>query len=419
MNGARVVSGGTQSSVITDRKELPMTAKTVLVSGASIAGPSAAYWLHRSGYRVTVVETAPELRPGGQAVDFRGEQVKLLAAMGILDDVRRFETAMGEQTVLGLDAKPQLSVPGAAWSGEVEILRGDLARVLYEHTVDYTEYVFGDRVTSLTERADGVEVTFRRGAPRKFDLVVGADGVHSGVRAAAFGPERDFRRDLGFGIAGFTAPNHLGLDHTSVLYNEPGRGLMVGSHRHADRLHVGLVFAADDVESRRRTADEQRALVARLFADTGWETAKLLEALPAADDLYVDSISQIHLDRWSTGRVVLLGDAAWCAGPGGSGTGLAMMGAQVLAGELAAAGGDHTAAFAKYEERLRKPAAVGQKNGKGSGNFLAPRTARKIRNRNRAYKMLSTRLFGGIFLRMTDRAANALEYREYPLLTSA
>lgn len=419
MNGARVVSGGTQSSVITDREELPMTAKTVLVSGASIAGPSAAYWLHRSGYRVTVVETAPELRPGGQAVDFRGEQVKLLAAMGVLGDVRRFETAMGEQTVLGLDGKPQLSVPGAAWSGEVEILRGDLARVLYEHTADYTEYVFGDRVTSLTERADGVEVTFRRGAPRKFDLVVGADGVHSGVRAAAFGPERDFRRDLGFGIAGFTAPNHLGLDHTSVLYNEPGRGLMVGSHRHADRLHVGLVFAADDVEFRRRSTDEQRALVARLFADTGWETAKLLEALPAADDLYIDSISQIHLDRWSTGRVVLLGDAAWCAGPGGSGTGLAMMGAQVLAGELAAAGGDHVTAFAKYEERLRKPAAVGQKNGKGSGNFLAPRTAKKIRNRNRAYKMLSTRLFGGIFLRMTDRAANALEYREYPLLTSA
>lgn len=419
MNGARVVSGGTQSSVITDREELPMTAKTVLVSGASIAGPSAAYWLHRSGYRVTVVETAPVLRPGGQAVDFRGEQVKLLTAMGILGDVRRYETAMGEQTVLGLDGKPQLSVPGAAWSGEVEILRGDLARVLYEHTEDYTEYVFGDRVTSLTERADGVEVTFSRGAPRKFDLVVGADGVHSGVRAAAFGPERDFRRDLGFGIAGFTAPNHLGLDHTSVLYNEPGRGLMVGSHRHPDRLHVGLVFAADDVESRRRTADEQRALVAKLFADTGWETAKLLEALPAADDLYVDSISQIHLDRWSTGRVVLLGDAAWCAGPGGSGTGLAMMGAQVLAGELAAAGGDHVTAFAKYEERLRKPAAVGQKNGKGSGNFLAPRTARKIRNRNRAYKMLSTRLFGGIFLRMTDRAANALEYREYPLLTSA
>jgi len=396
-----------------------MTAKTVLVSGASIAGPSAAYWLHRHGYRVTVVETAPELRPGGQAVDFRGEQVKLLAAMGILGDVRRYETAMGDQTVLGLDGKPQLTVPGAAWSGEVEILRGDLARVLYDRTKDYTEYVFGDRVTALTEITDGVEVTFRHGAPRKFDLVVGADGVHSGVRAAAFGPETDFRRDLGFGIAGFTAPNHLGLDHTSVLYNEPGRGLMVGSHRHADRLHVGLVFAADGVEFRRRTTDEQRALVAQLFADTGWETPKLLEALPAATDLYVDSISQIHLDRWSKGRVVLLGDAAWCAGPGGSGTGLAMMGAQVLAGELAAAGGDHVTAFAKYEQRLRKPATVGQKNGKGSGNFLAPRTAKKIRNRNRAYKMLSTRLFGGIFLRMTDRAANALEYREYPALISA
>ncbi|WP_158104634.1 FAD-dependent monooxygenase, partial [Amycolatopsis kentuckyensis] len=206
-------------------------------SGAGIAGPAAAHWLHRGGYRVTVVESAPALRPGGQAVDFRGEQVKLLAAMGVLDEIRRYETAMGEQTVLGLDGRPALTVPGAAWSGEVEILRGDLARILYEHTADHTEYVFGDRVTSLTETADGVEVTFRQGAPRKFDLVVGADGVHSGVRAAAFGPERDFRRDLGFGIAGYTAPNHLGLDHTSIMYNEPGRGLTVGSHRRPGSLY--------------------------------------------------------------------------------------------------------------------------------------------------------------------------------------
>ncbi|MEQ0561789.1 FAD-dependent monooxygenase [Amycolatopsis sp. NEAU-NG30] len=396
-----------------------MTTKTVLVSGAGIAGPSAAWWLHRGGYRVTVVEAAPALRPGGQAVDFRGEQVKLLEAMGLLADVRRYETAMGDQTLLGLDARPLLTVPGAAWSGEVEILRGDLARILYEHTAEHTEYVFGDRVTGLTETADGVEVTFRHGAPRKFDLVVGADGVHSGVRAAAFGPERDFRRDLGFGIAGYTAPNHLGLDHTSIMYNEPGRGLTVGSHRLADRLHVGLVFAADDVGFHRRTPAEQRALLGQLFGDTGWEMPRLLEALAGADDLYVDAISQIHLDRWSKGRVVLLGDAAWCAGPGGSGTGLAMMGAQVLAGELAAAGGDHETAFAKYEQRLRKPATIGQKNGKGSGNFLAPRTAAKIRSRNRAYRMVSTRVFGRVFLWMTDRAANALEYREYPALTAA
>ena len=396
-----------------------MTAKTVLVSGASIAGPSAAYWLHQYGYDVTVVETAPALRPGGQAVDFRGEQVKVLRAMGIFEEIRRYETAMGDQVVLDLDAKPALTVPGAAWSGEVEILRGDLARILYNHTKDYTEYVFGDRVTALTELADGVEVTFRHGAPRKFDLVVGADGVHSGVRAAAFGPESDYKHDLGYGIAGFTAPNHLGLDHSSVMYNEPGRGLMVGSHREAGRLQVGLCFAADAIDFRRRTTDEQKALVAQLFANTGWEVPKLLEALPEADDLYVDSISQIHLDSWSKGRVVLLGDAAWCAGPGGSGTGLAMMGAQVLAGELAAADGDHVVAFAKYEERLRKPATVGQKNGKGSGNFLAPRTAAKIRNRNRAYRMITTKLFGGLFVWMTDRAANSVEYREYPELTRA
>jgi 2-polyprenyl-6-methoxyphenol hydroxylase-like FAD-dependent oxidoreductase len=396
----------------------------VLISGGGIAGPAAAFWLHRAGAEVTIVETAAGPRPGGHAVDVRGIARTVVERMELLDTIKANRVDERGIALVDRDNRRLAVMAADAFGGEgivaeIEISRGDLGRILYDATAGDTDYRFGDRIVGLEQHADGVDVTFRSGGTERFDLVVGADGVHSGVRAAAFGPEPDFRRDLGFGIAGFTAPNHLGLDHTSIMYNEPGRGLTVGSHRLPDRLHVGLVFAADGVEFRRRTPDEQRALVARLFADTGWETPQLLKSLPEADDLYVDSISQIHLDRWSKGRVVLLGDAAWCAGPGGSGTGLAMMGAQVLAGELAAAGGDHVTAFAKYEERLRKPATVGQKNGKGSGNFLAPRTTAKIRSRNRAYRMLSTRVFGKVFTWMTDRAANALEYREYPALTSA
>ncbi|WP_033294250.1 FAD-dependent monooxygenase [Amycolatopsis jejuensis] len=391
-----------------------MTTKTVLVSGASVAGPSAAYWLHHYGYSVTVVEAAPALRPGGQAVDFRGEQVKLAAAMGLLDDLRAHETALGDQVQLDPAGQPAFTLPSGFTNGELEVLRGDLARILYDHTKDYTEYVFGDRVTSLTETADGVDVTFRHGAPRRFDLVVGADGVHSGVRTAAFGPESRFRTGLGFHVAGFTAPNHLGLDHSGLLYNEPGRGLMIASHRDPATVTVGLFFRGDPDGYGRPDLDRQKDILTDVFAGAGWAVPRLMTAVADAPDLYFDTVSQIKLDSWSRGRVVLLGDAAWCAGPGGSGTGLAMMGAQVLAGELAAAGGDHVTAFARYEQRLRKPARVGQRNGAGSADFLVPATAETLRKRNRMYRRLTGPIGRRVWQYLGNRAANSVKFREYP-----
>ncbi|WIX82484.1 FAD-dependent monooxygenase [Amycolatopsis carbonis] len=387
--------------------------KTVLVSGASVAGPSAAFWLHHHGYSVTVVEAAPALRPGGQAVDFRGEQMKLIDAMGLTEELRKYETAMGDQLLLNAAGKPIVTVPSSFASGELEILRGDLARILYERTRDYTEYVFGDRVTSLTETAEGVEVTFRHGAPRRFDLVVGADGMHSGVRTAAFGAEARFRKDLGYHVAAFTAPNHLGLDHSGLIFNEPGRGAMVYSGRDGDTVTVILYFRGDPRGYGRPDPERQKEIVADVFAGAGWEMQRLLSAIDDAPDLYFDTIGQISVDKWSKGRVVLLGDAAWCAGPGGSGTGLAMMGAQILAGELAAANGDHVAAFENYEQRLRKPAHIGHKNGAGSGGFLVPENEKKLRSRNRMYRMLTGPVFGKVFEYMSTRAANAMQYQEY------
>src|SRR4051812_48320049 len=155
---------------------------TVLVSGASIAGPSIAYWLARYGARVTVVERAPELRGGGQAVDFKGETHRtVLTRMGILDDVRRLQTGGLDQAVVDSEGRTRAVIPGEFTGGEIEIRRGDLAKLLYERTRDSCEYVFGDSVSSLTENGNGVHVTFEKGAPRTFDLVVGADGIHSNV----------------------------------------------------------------------------------------------------------------------------------------------------------------------------------------------------------------------------------------------
>ncbi|KAA2264805.1 FAD-dependent oxidoreductase [Solihabitans fulvus] len=388
----------------------------VLISGAGIAGPALAYWLERRGFTATVVERAAGLREGGSAVDFRGEQMRLLERMEVLADIRAKETAMGAEVVVDENGRELVSLPSSFFAGEVEIARGDLTRILYERTKDSAEYVFGDWITSLTETPDGVDVTFAHGEPRRFDLVVGADGLHSAVRRLAFGEEEQFRTDLGFYIAGFSTDNTLGLDHTGRIYNEPGRGVMVSSSRDHAKADVMFVFEAANLPYARRDAGQQKRIVAEAFAGVGWETPGLVRAMWEAEDMYFDSLSQIHLDRWSTGRVVLLGDAAWASGPGGSATGLAMLGAYVLASELAAADGDHATAFAAYEAHLRPGAALGQKQAKGAGPFLAPVTEKKIKQRNRVYRMLSTKILAGLFNKITAGAANKVKVKDYPTL---
>jgi 2-polyprenyl-6-methoxyphenol hydroxylase-like FAD-dependent oxidoreductase len=391
-----------------------MRGTTVLISGASVAGPTLAHWLARRGAAVTVVEQAPALRTGGHGVDFRGAQMELLDRMGIVDDVRARETGMGSQTFVDAAGRPLAEMPSLFFSGEVEIARGDLARILHERTRDDVEYVFGDSVTELVDDGAGVDVRFRHGPDRRFDLVVGADGMHSAVRRLTFGEEARFATFRGYYAAGFDAPNHLGLDHSGLMYNEPGRAVMVGSGRDRSTLTVGLVFQADRLDYDRRDPRRIRELIAEHYAGTGWETPRLLAHLDRAPDLYFDPLEQIHLDRWSTGRIALLGDAAWCAGPGGSGTGLAMMGGYILAAELAAAGGDHRTAFPRYQQVLAKAAAKGQWQAKGAGKFLAPPTAGKIRSRNRTYRLLSSRLMAKPFAKLLGGAANAITLDAYP-----
>ncbi|WP_020673497.1 FAD-dependent monooxygenase [Amycolatopsis nigrescens] len=388
--------------------------KNVLISGASIAGPALAHWLPRYGFDVTVVERAPELRPGGHNVDFRGDvHLNVLERMGILTDVRQMQTHGGKLVVVDGAGRQLAALPSEFMSGAVEIGRGDLATILYDRTKHQAEYVFGDYLTSLTETAGGVDVTFDRGAPRTFDLVVGADGMHSGVRALTFGPESRFTKFLGYYTAGASGPNHLDLDHTSLLYNEPGLGVMIGSNRDRDEAGPGFVFASEQLDYDRHDVEQQKKIVADRFQGVGWLTPRLLEDMWASPDFYFDSISQIHLDRFSKGRVALLGDAGYGATMGGMGTGLAVVCAYVLAGELATAAGDHRVAFAAYERRIRDYAKGCQKISGNAGPFLAPPTEAKIRRRNRAYRLLSAKPLQSFFNRLTTKAATNLTLPDY------
>ena len=394
-----------------------MPNETVLISGASIAGPALAFWLARSGYAVTVVEKAPALRLGGQAVDFKGEvHRRVLAKMGILDEVHRRQTGKTDLRIVDEHDKHLATMPGEFIGGDVEILRGDLTEILYERTADSCEYLFGDSVTALTDTESGVEVTFEKSRGRRFDLVFGADGIHSAVRRLRFGPEENFVRFLGYyyAVVGATdAVTAASADReraTGWMYNEPGRMAVVGGPK-APEL---FVFASDPIDYDRGDITEQKRLLAAAYAGAGWRVPGLLAHLDDAPDFYLDSIARVETDTYTAGRVALLGDAAYGNTLGGFGTGLALVGAYVLAGELAAAGGDHRVAFERYNEQMHRYAKIARKGS--AGPFLAPKSPTRIRMRNWTFK--SKALFG-LMMKLTDFFATGIDLQDYPALRSA
>jgi 2-polyprenyl-6-methoxyphenol hydroxylase-like FAD-dependent oxidoreductase len=388
--------------------------KTVLISGASIAGPALAFWLRRYGFEPTVVERAPALREGGQAVDFRGDaHLSVLHRMGILDAICAKQTNMGEQAFIDSNGKTVATLPAEFMSGDVEIHRGDLSRILYDSTRETTEYRFGDSIVSLVEGEHGVAVEFERGPAGNFDLVIGADGLHSGVRALAFGDESRFLRFLGHYVAGFTLPNFLGLNRKGLIYSEPGRGVGVANAREPELARALFVLASPPIAYDRRDVDAQKRIVTDAFRTMGWEVPRLVDALQAATDLYFDAVACIDLDRVSKGRVALLGDAAFGGTLGGQGTGAAIIGAYVLAGELAAAGGDHRTAFARYESRIRPYAVRCQKGASHAGAFLAPRTPTRLWFRNKIYGVLASPKLEGVLHTLVTSAARDIVLEEY------
>ncbi|MGW4767122.1 FAD-dependent monooxygenase [Nocardia sp. NPDC004278] len=347
-----------------------MSGTRVLVAGASIAGPALAHWLRRRGAQVTVVERAPELRPGGQAVDARGVAKEVIRRMGLDEAVRAActETA-GAYTVDAdgnvLETYRADDDGGDGYISEIEILRGDLSRVLHDDTRDGVEYVFGDRIAELTQDADGVDVAFEGGDRRRFDLVVGADGLHSALRAMVFGPRERFVRHLGHVLAFYSVPNEFGLDRWLIDYQESGRSAGLRPIQDATRAMAMFSFPAADLDVDYRDVAAQKRLLRARMAGLGWLTPRILAHLDDTPDFYLDQVAQVVMDRWSSGRVVLLGDAAFSSSPmSGQGTGLALVGAYLLAGELAAAGWDPEAGFAGYEGRMRSFVEANQEIGR-------------------------------------------------------
>ncbi|MFI0356298.1 FAD-dependent monooxygenase [Actinomadura sp. 9N407] len=339
-----------------------MTNTSILISGASIGGPALAYWLERYGFDVTVVERWGGLRPGGQAIDVRGPALDVAERMGVLDELRAHTTGMRGMSVVDgegneLYRSTEHTVSGGDLaSPDVEILRDDLARIIVDAAGGGVEYLFGDSIAALEQDENEVRVTFDSGLKRTFDLVVGADGLHSNTRGLVFGPTERFITRLGTNMAVFTVPNFLELDGWQVMHQMPDggmRGAMVMSVRGGSEARAYAMFDGP-LEYDHRDLEAQRKIVAGALAGDSWEMPRLVSEMWSAPDFHLDAAAQIHLDRWSKGRVVLLGDAGYCGSPlSGQGTSMAMVGGYVLAGELKAAGGDHVAAFDAYERELR------------------------------------------------------------------
>ncbi|MFF0490252.1 FAD-dependent monooxygenase [Nocardia sp. NPDC004068] len=331
-----------------------MRNERVLISGAGIAGQALGYLLARNGFRPTIVERAGTLRRGGQGVDIRDEALEVGERMGILARVRaagadvlgmRFVDAAGARV-----SEVRLRRPGDEPAADVEIMRGDLIELLHEIGSGAVEYRFGDSIETLEQDRDGVTVTFEHAAAERFDLVIGADGLHSRVRRLAFGPERDHARHMGHYFAFGDADASLGPDRWVTMYNAPGA--MAGLYRSGNhpQAKAYFMFRSPRLDLDPRDPATAHLLLTRHFGHrTAWQIPRLLDGVLADPDLYFDSLTQIRMSAWSTGRVALVGDAAYSPSPAsGAGAELALVGADRLAAALTAADGDHQRAFPRY-----------------------------------------------------------------------
>lgn len=373
----------------------------VAISGAGVAGAALAHWLQRTGHTPTLIEQAPAFRTGGYMIDFWGVGYLTAQRMGIEQaivdagyDVQSVRTVGPSGT-----AKAELSLERMApilGNDLVSLPRGDLAAAIYDTIDGKVDTLFGDSITALDEHAGGVRAAFEHAEPREFDLVIGADGLHSNVRRLVFGPEQHYEHYLGCKVAACVVNGYRPRDElVYVMYNTPGRHLSRFALR-GDRTLFLFVWRADHDD----TALSPEQQLHNEFDGAGWECAQILAAVDGADDIYFDVVSQIRMDRWRQGRVLLIGDAAACISLlGGEGTGLAMTEAYLLAGELHRARGDHDRAFAEYETRLRPFIEGKQANAKQLLGFFAPKTRLGLWIRDLAIRSMSfppmTRLFAG------------------------
>jgi 2-polyprenyl-6-methoxyphenol hydroxylase-like FAD-dependent oxidoreductase len=370
-----------------------MANTSVLISGIGIAGPTLAYWLLRAGFSPTLVERAPRLRRGGYVIDFWGLGYDIAERMRLVPELKsegydiqelRLVNAQGRRIAgFGVDVFRKLTQ-----GRYVSIARSELASLVYRKIEGRCETIFGDSIAGITQSGEGATVTFEHNDPRTFDLVIGADGLHSRVREVAFGPQRRFETYLGYKVAAFEVDGYRPRDElVYVSYSLPGRQAARFALR-GDRTLILMIFASDrPLGPDLRGARSQKACLHDVFGKAGWECPQMLAALDRCDDLYFDDVSQIRMTAWTSGRTALLGDAGFCPSLfAGQGSALAMVAAYVLAGELARHPDRPLVALERYEKLLRPLMSAKQKATERFSRSFAPKTRMGLYLRNQMTK---------------------------------
>jgi 2-polyprenyl-6-methoxyphenol hydroxylase-like FAD-dependent oxidoreductase len=370
-----------------------MSNKTVLISGAGISGPALAFWLKAAGFEPTLIERNPQLRTDGYVIDFWGPGYDIAERMGLTGELNRIGYHMREMRIVG-DQGERVSGFGINVLNEltggrfVTLRRSDLSRLLVEKIKDQAEVIFGDEIVGLKEHTDGVRVNFKHSRERHFDLVIGADGLHSRVRRLVFGAQIQFEKYLGYLIAAFEVRGYRPRDEdVYVTYNISGR--MLGRVALRDDRTLFLFIFAVDPEKLPVVLNQpaQKAILREKFGDGKWECERILAELDHSEDLYFDRVSQIKMETWSRGRVALVGDAAFCVSlMAGQGSALGMTAAYVLAGELAKPAGRYDVAFASYEALLWDYIGSKQKGAQRFSAAFAPKSRWGVLFRNQVVR---------------------------------
>lgn len=365
---------------------------SVLISGAGIAGCTLAYWLARYGHFVTVVERSGAVRSSGAPVDVRGGAVQVVEQMNIAPRLREARCRVTGLILLDHagNTSARVDLEGLWQSidkGHIELPRGDLAKILYEATRDSAEFIFGDSIASLADHdGAGVEVAFEHSGPRRFDLVIGADGLHSNVRRLAFGSESSFVRHAGLYVATLPLSRSIDPGYDLLMLNTPGRCVAIHPSREIP-LGVLVFWNPENRGIDYSDSEQHKRIVRAAFTGIGWKVPEVLDAVDMSRDLFFDAVSRADVANWARGRVALLGDAASCVSLFGDGTSLAICGAYALANALAEHPTDHHEAFRQYQANHMRLVGPRQKHLTFVASLLVPRTQWGLSLRNRLFSM--------------------------------